>query len=89
MSLTTLIAGLVVIDLFVVVIVLGLARSSARADARAVREIEDWYEHHPRPRPQAVTPPQPGRPVTPYPGRRERPDPSGARAASARSRPQR
>ena len=89
MSLTWVIAGLVIIDLFVVMLVLGLARSAARADARALREIEAWYEDHPRPRPYAVTPVEPARKLTPYPGVRERPGPSGARAASARSRPQR
>jgi hypothetical protein len=89
MSLTMVIAGLVVIDLFVVMIALGLARSSARADARALREIEAFYEQHPRPRPYSVTPERPSRTLTPYPGKRERPARSGARAASARSRPQR
>jgi hypothetical protein len=84
MSLPLVIGGIVVCELLFVFVALGLARSASRADARAQREIRDWYEQSEPP--VAV---KPGRFATPYPGVRERPGPSGARAAGARPRPQR
>jgi len=88
MSLWLLIAGAVVVcELLVVAVVLSLAKSSARADARAQREIEAWAKRPPDSHPFAVV--KPGRDATPYPGVRERPGPAGARAAGARARPQR
>ena len=87
MSLPLLIAGAIVCELLVVAVVLSLARSSARADARAMRELEAWSERPPEPHPFAVV--KGGRDATPYPAVRERPGPSRARAAGARARPQR
>lgn len=87
MSLPLLIAVAIVFELLVVVVVLGLAKSSARADARALRELEAWSKRPPGPRP--LTGGEPGRDATPYPGLRERPGPAGARAAGARARTQR
>jgi hypothetical protein len=87
MSLPLVIAGLVACELLFVLVALGLARSAARADARARREIEDWYEQSQPPHPLAAV--KPDRSATPYPGVRERPASSGARAAGARPRPQR
>ena len=87
MSLPLVIAGLVVCELLFVLVALGLARSASRADARAQREIQDWYEQSLPQHPLVAV--KPGRPATPYPGVRERPGSSGARAAGARPRQQR
>ena len=87
MSLPLVIAGLVVCELLLVLVALGLARSAARADARTQREVEDWFEHSRQPHPLVTV--QPGRFARPYPELRERPGPTGARAASARPRAQR
>ena len=78
MTLALLIAAFFVCDLLVVLCVLGMARCGARADARAQREAVAWV------RDRAA-----GREATQYPGMRERPGPSGARAAGARPRLQR
>ena len=87
MSLTLLIAGFLILDLLVVLVVLSLARCSAREEARAQREIEAWVRETAGSRRLADGAPGPR--ATPYPEVRERPGPSGARAAGARPREQR
>jgi hypothetical protein len=87
MSLPLVIAGLIVCELLFVLVALGLARSASRAEARAQREIQNWYDHSQPSHPLVAA--KSGRAATPYPGVRERPGSSGARAAGARPRQQR
>jgi hypothetical protein len=87
MSLPLVIAGLVVCELLFVLVALALARSAARADARARREVENWYEQSQPSHPLVAVKSE--RFARPYSGVRERPGSSGARAAGARPRPPR